>query len=334
MRKLRIFIGSPGDVGEERDLVSLIVEELRINVARLVSVELETVRWETHAWPAVGANAQDVINREISDYDVFVGVMWRRLGTPTKRSKSGTVEEFERAFEYFSEFAKPKIMFYFRTKPFYPSDLAELRQFKRVLEFKRTLQKSGVLFWEYSEPIEFERRFRQHLTNQILELSEEQTTKPAIVPPRIYLSYKRQDLERVEPIYEALRAEGFSPWIDVRDILPGKRWIKEIEKAIRSADFFITFVSNNSIDEQIGSVTDFSVNSEVDIALERISEVKESYPEITPDPRSYMIPARLDAVLPPAKLADFQWINLFEPAGLPFLVATIKSIWQERTAPK
>jgi hypothetical protein len=334
MRKLRIFIGSPGDVGEERDLVSLIVEELRRNVAKLVSVELETVRWETHAWPAVGADAQDVINREISDYDVFVGVMWKRFGTPTKRSQSGTVEEFERAFEYFSKFARPKIMFYFRTKPFYASDLADLRQFKRVLEFKRTLQKSGVLFWEYAEPIEFERRFRQHLTNKIVELAGVQTGQSAVAPPKIYLSYKRQDLERVEPIYEALRAEGFSPWIDVRDILPGKKWIKEIENAIRSADFFITFVSSYSIDKHIGSVTHFSVNSEVDIALERISKVKESYPEITPDPRSHMIPARLDAVLPPAKLADFQWIDLFEPAGLPFLMRTIKSIWQERRAPK
>ena len=159
MRRLRIFIGSPGDVGEERDLVSLIVEELRRTVARLVSIELETVRWETHAWPALGDDAQDVINREIGDYDVFVGIMWKRFGTRTKRAPSGTAEEFDRAYEYFTDYAKPKIMFYFRAKPFFTTDLSELRQFKKVLEIRRKLQKFGVLYWEYVEPIEFDRRF-------------------------------------------------------------------------------------------------------------------------------------------------------------------------------
>ena len=130
MRKLRVFIASPGDVEEERDLVSLIVEELRRNVARLVSVELETIRWETHAWPDVGDDAQDVINRELGNYDVFVGIMWKRFGTRTKRAPSGTAEEFERAYAYFTAYGRPKIMFYFRAKPFFPADLSQLRQFK------------------------------------------------------------------------------------------------------------------------------------------------------------------------------------------------------------
>lgn len=332
MRRLRIFIGSPGDVGEERDLVSLIVEELRRTVARLVSIELETVRWETHAWPALGDDAQDVINREIGDYDVFVGIMWKRFGTRTKRAPSGTAEEFDRAYEYFTEYAKPKIMFYFRAKPFFTTDLSELRQFKKVLEFRRKLQKFGVLYWEYVEPIEFERRFREHLTNQIVELAGVRQAEATSESPRIYLSYKRQDLERVEPIYEALKAEGFSPWIDVRDILPGSKWVAEIEEAIRSSQFFVTFVSRNSVDKQVRSVTGFSVNSEINVALERISEAKESELDLTPDPRSYMIPARLDPVPPPANIAEFQWVDLFEPRGLQSLIEAVRSVWKQRAA--
>jgi hypothetical protein len=335
MKKLRVFIASPGDVAEERDLVSLIVEELRRSVARLVSVELETVRWETHAWPGVGADAQDVINREIGDYDVFVGIMWKRLGTRTKRAPSGTAEEFDRAYQYFAAYAKPKIMFYFRTKPFFTADPSELRQFKKVLEFRRRLQKVGVLFWEYIEPIEFERRFREHLTNQIVDLSapaEVPPTQSASEVPRIYLSYKRQDLERVEPIYEALKAEGFRPWIDVRDILPGKNWVNEIEEAIRSAHFFLAFVSRNSVNKRVRSVTGFSVVSEIDIALERISEAEQAESMLRPDPRSYMIPARLDPVQPPAKIAQFQWVDLFAAKGLQALINTIRSVWDRRLA--
>ncbi len=140
MRNLRVFIASPGDVADGRDRVSVIVDELRRTVARIVSVELETVRWETHAWPDVGADAQDVINRQIGEYDVFVGIMWKRFGTRTKRAPSGTAEEFDRAYEYFTTYSRPKIMFYFQVKPFYPADLSELRQIKKSLEFSNSRQ--------------------------------------------------------------------------------------------------------------------------------------------------------------------------------------------------
>ena len=85
MNRVRVFAGSPGDVPQERDIVSVVVEELRRTVAPLIPVDLETVRWETHAWPAAGKDAQDVINAEIGEYDVFVGIMWKRFGTRTKR---------------------------------------------------------------------------------------------------------------------------------------------------------------------------------------------------------------------------------------------------------
>ena len=108
MKRVRVFIASPGDVSEERDVVSLVVNELRRILSDIRQVELEPVRWETHAWPDVGADPQDVINRQISRYDVFVGIMWRRFGTPTKRAESGTSEEFDRAYRYFKEYKKAK----------------------------------------------------------------------------------------------------------------------------------------------------------------------------------------------------------------------------------
>src|ERR1041385_4193658 len=93
MQHVRVFISSPGDVPEERDVVSMVVDELRRLFGKVQQVEIEAVRWETHAWPDVGA-PQEVINRQIGEYDVFIGVMWKRFGTPTKRADSGTAEEF------------------------------------------------------------------------------------------------------------------------------------------------------------------------------------------------------------------------------------------------
>jgi hypothetical protein len=325
MTSIRIFTASPGDVPEERDIVSVVVEELRRTVAPIISAELETVRWETHAWPDVGNDAQDVINREIGDYDVFVGVMWKRFGTPTKRAGSGTGEEFDRAYTYFRKFQRPKIMFYFRTAPFFTTDPKQLRQFMKVVTFRKKLQDYGVLFWEYEEPIEFERRFREHLTRQLLQLT---TSVAPVLSPKVFFSYKREDIDRIEPVYEALKAIGFLPWMDVRDILPGRQWVTEIEAAIRSADFFIPFISRNTVNPQVPSATGFTVGSEVAIALEKLDEELGPGHDFHPDPRSYFIPVRLDPVGPPEAIAKFQWIDLFAPDGQRRLIDTIRAVWK------
>jgi hypothetical protein len=139
--RLRIFVASPGDVAEERDVVSLVVGEIRRVFEQFLPVYVEIIRWETHTWPDVGEDAQDVINREIGEYDIFVGIMWQRFGTPTKRARSGTDEEFQRAYDYFKKYGRPKVMFYFRRTPFYTTNLKELSQFKKVIQFRKELEK-------------------------------------------------------------------------------------------------------------------------------------------------------------------------------------------------
>ena len=65
MKTVRVFIASPGDVSEERDIASLVVGELNRIFANPFGVDLDAIRWETHAWPDIGHDAQDVINKQI-----------------------------------------------------------------------------------------------------------------------------------------------------------------------------------------------------------------------------------------------------------------------------
>src|ERR1019366_132994 len=110
---LTVFVASPSDLDPERSLLEEAIRELNLSWSRTLGVHLELVRWEANGYPGVGHDAQDVLNRELpGDYDIFVGLMWAKFGTPTGRAGSGTEEEFHRALKRFQENAgSVKIMF-------------------------------------------------------------------------------------------------------------------------------------------------------------------------------------------------------------------------------
>jgi diguanylate cyclase (GGDEF)-like protein len=162
--KLTVFVASPGDVQEERSQLENVITDLNLGVARERGVHLELVRWETHSRPGVGHDAQDVINRQIPVPDIFVGILWKRFGTPTGRADSGTEEEFERAFLHRKAHGTPEILFYFSRRPFFPRSADDLAQIEGVLKFRKRLEEEGVYYWEYEGSDGFVSDARRHLT--------------------------------------------------------------------------------------------------------------------------------------------------------------------------
>src|SRR5438309_1896456 len=94
--KLVVFAASPGDVSRERDLLDTVAAELNKTLCPPLGIHLELVKWETDSFPGVASDAQALINQQIPPYDIFIGIMWKRFGTPTGRAGSGTEEEFDR----------------------------------------------------------------------------------------------------------------------------------------------------------------------------------------------------------------------------------------------
>jgi hypothetical protein len=69
-----------------------------------------------------------VVNRQlpIPEYDIFIGIIWRRFGAPTKRAGSGTEEEFRIAYESWKRNREPReILFYFCQAPVSPQMTVE-----------------------------------------------------------------------------------------------------------------------------------------------------------------------------------------------------------------
>lgn len=323
MKSLRVFVASPGDVAEEREIVDLVVNDLRTTIAPALSVTLEVVKWETHVRPAVGVDAQDVVNAQIGEFDIFVGVMWRRFGTPSQRAESGTEEEFLNSYDLFKEFGRPAIMMYFKTKEFFPSSSHEVEQVGKVLDFKDKVVELGVLYGEYKENLDFERLLRRHLTNHLLDTNELPKRRTPNSPKvKVYLSYKREDLERVEPIYEALERNGMVPWMDIKDISPGQKWVDEIEAAIAECDVFLSFVSDHTSGKSVNSQTGFSVGTELRIALGQFDTADSR--SIGNGRKRLLIPVRLDSVTPPSDLSQHQWVDVFDNGGVDKLVDALK----------
>lgn len=165
-RKFRIFVASPGDCGAERDQLARVVDELNITIPAIAPekrVVLELVRWETHVHPAIGEGPQPVVNEQIGDYDIFVGILWKRMGTPTSSARSGTEEEFHRAYEKWNADRALRILFYFCQQPFAPPRTpGEARQLYEVVKFRRNLDRMGIAR-DYATHEQFAERVRPDL---------------------------------------------------------------------------------------------------------------------------------------------------------------------------
>lgn len=152
-----VMIASPGDVTEEREIIRTVIHDWNDVNATASKIVLSPVGWETHSSPEIGNRPQELINtRLLKDCDLLVGVFWTRLGTPTGKAQSGTVEEIQ---EHVAA-GKPA-MIYFSSKPVAPQSV-DATQFAEVEAFKNKLKPLGLVeFFDNSQ------QFREKLAKQL-----------------------------------------------------------------------------------------------------------------------------------------------------------------------
>jgi len=131
--------------------------------------------------------------------------------------------------------------------------------------------------------------------------------------PRVFLAYVKEDQRAVERLYEALDRADFSPWMDVRKLLPGQNWPGAIEAAIETSDFFIACFSHNSVNKWGG------FQAEVRYALDCARRI--------PLDEIFIVPVRLDECRVPRSIQrELQYIDLFLDwdRGIERLVRTMR----------
>ena len=126
---ITVFLASPTDVDHEREFVARTIQEWNDLNGRHRGVQFELLRYESSVSAGFGKDGQDVINTQIGeDYDLLIAIFWKRLGSATPRARSGTVEEYERAFERYKNGENVDISFIFKyvTVDFRKEDISQL----------------------------------------------------------------------------------------------------------------------------------------------------------------------------------------------------------------
>jgi len=212
-------MASPSDTREERERLEQIVAELNRTWASTLSLEIELVRWETHAYPGFNTDPQATINEEIrDDFEIFIGLLWARVGTPTPRATSGTLEEFERAYARFKTNPESiSLLFYFKEQPISPSAIKP-DDVDQIQKFRNGLGGLGGLYWTFQTTAEFEALVRPHLA-RIIQVWKGRIEAPddrALGNPTVGLSPGLQDSGRTDIDDETEIAElGYLDYMDI-----------------------------------------------------------------------------------------------------------------------
>ncbi len=182
VKLIRVLISSPGDMADDRRVVQRVAEELNRSVLVDQGFRLEPITWQTHGAPDFADDPQGVLNRQLKDFDIYIGMIGHRFGTPTPRAGSGTEEEFDRAYVRWKEDHRTcRLMFYFNETPVSPYQL-DPDQLAKVKAFRSRLGTLGGLYWTYSDAAsELPELIRQHLLRAVRDYGNTWGPTAAIV---------------------------------------------------------------------------------------------------------------------------------------------------------
>ena len=115
---------------------------------------------------------------------------------------------------------------------------------------------------------------------------------------RIFLCHSSGDKPTVRKLYRWLRADGYAPWLDEEDLLPGYDWQQEILKAVRNSDVVVVCLSLNAINKA------GYIQKEIRYAL----DIGDQQPEDA----IFIIPLKFEECNVPDRLSRWQWVNFSE----------------------
>jgi hypothetical protein len=172
---VKVFLASPGDLQDERRAAKHVVDVFNKQWAENLGIHVELVGWEDTV--SQFGRPQETINRDLDQCELFIGVMWKKWGSPPSddgKYTSGFQEEFERSVESRRVGKRPEISLLFKAiDPDLLKDPGD--DLKKVIAFRnKVTAERTVLFQEFSTPLEFDDQVRGCITSYVQDLQREE----------------------------------------------------------------------------------------------------------------------------------------------------------------
>lgn len=164
--------------------------------------------------------------------------------------------------------------------------------------------KPGHIFIEYKIP-----QYDKWFEIGSVQIKNSQITLPLSLA---FLSYAKEDKQKVENVMEKLHRHGVLTWYDEKDLIPGDDWKAKIEEAIEKSDYVLVFLSSDTMQK-----TGYK-NKEIKYALEQR--------DLRPSGKRYIIPILLDECEPPRRFSEIQWLMAWKKNWQNKLLAAVGKI--------
>jgi hypothetical protein len=244
LKHYHVFLASPADVNEERQVVRQFFDRYNQSIARLWGVRFEVVDWENYASIGVG-RPQELITQQTLDrfkdsLALVIGLMGQRFGSPTGKVGSGTEEEFRWSLAHHQQNGSPEIKWFFKrierfvAPPHTDAIMEAIDQWQKVQAFRQELTALPVYFAEYSDVSNFKETLENDLTRWLADHSrpwinnapQQQTSSSSNLTVRRVLSPDDADLPEAYDLY----CEGIDNENECDSFAEIQRWLAEAEE--------------------------------------------------------------------------------------------------------
>lgn len=111
----------------------------------------------------------------------------------------------------------------------------------------------------------------------------------------VFLCHASEDKPLVRTLCSRLKKDGFSPWLDEDELLPGQDWQIEIKKAVRAAGAVVVCLSPRSTTKE----------GYLQRELRYVLDIADEKPEGT----IFVIPVKFENCEIPERLSSLQWVQ-------------------------
>lgn len=179
---VKVFLASPSDLCDERKSAKVVIEETNALLADEFGYQVELVGWEDTV--SVFGRPQATINRELERCEFFIGLMWRKWGTPPDVASdysSGFEEEYATSINRRESEGRPEISLFFKEiDPQLLTDPGE--DLKKVLAFKnRLVEEKKILYEGFTDIRDFETKIRRCIFTYLKRLRTQDSQDAALI---------------------------------------------------------------------------------------------------------------------------------------------------------